>query len=495
MALTLTVGLMNHAGKYLTAETFGFAINCNGNNLKKKQIFTIEAEDAGVFIKSHLGRYIGIDENGRKITGSAEDVSSNPNDFCFVNETLADGRWAFRNVSNNLYFGGSGDKLDCYVKDPQEDRLWTVVLAMHPQVCIENVNRHRYIHLSGDEITTDEDVPWGADAMVTLKFFEEGNTGRYGIEVFDGRFLSTNGTLKKEADESCKFVLQFVGKAMAFKQNIGGEWKYLTAVGGKGVLKCTKSADGGPTKDEQFILEDSQPQLKLKCLGNNKFASVRTGTEVTAAQADAEDTETFQLEINKDTKQWSLRTCKVLSWHCSADGTITSDVKPANRDANSYFDCIWQGTTVSFKANNGRYVQMKKNGALVANADTYDQPEAQFQFEIINRPNLVLRGEHGFIGSLPSGLLQCNRTAPEVFTMHVKAGNNHIKGANGKYWKVQPNGLAVSGAQPQDIYFEFVEHSKFLIKVAETGKYLQGHQNGELTPTGTKADSSTLWEY
>jgi hypothetical protein len=224
MSLNLNVGLKNSTGKYLTAETFGFAINVNGASLKKKQTFTIEfAADGAVYLKrwgpqvffsvfflaalarrknrtllpfalltfelsfffllllllnSSLGRYIGLEgllesacvlggcvflfcfsfslgfdvggvawqgglaakdvrslraEQGRKISGGAEDVSANPNNFAFKYETFPDGRWAFKNVGNNLYFGGAAEKLDCYSKEASADRIWTVVLAIHPQ--------------------------------------------------------------------------------------------------------------------------------------------------------------------------------------------------------------------------------------------------------------------------------------------------------------------------------------------------------------------------
>ena len=82
---------------------------------------------------SSLGRYIGIEENGLKISGGNESVAANRNNFVFVNETRPDGRWAFKNLANNLYLGGVGEKLDCYSKEASEDRLWTVVLAIHPQ--------------------------------------------------------------------------------------------------------------------------------------------------------------------------------------------------------------------------------------------------------------------------------------------------------------------------------------------------------------------------
>ena len=51
--LSWSFGLRNHTGKYLTAETFGFGINCNGTSLKKKQIFFLEQEDSGkVYIRT-----------------------------------------------------------------------------------------------------------------------------------------------------------------------------------------------------------------------------------------------------------------------------------------------------------------------------------------------------------------------------------------------------------------------------------------------------------
>lgn len=99
-ASTWTVGLVNSALKYLTAETFGFKVwslitvcfdcplatcelkigvimvhyfrlkvNANGLALKKKQLWTLEAfgdSTDAVSFRSHLDKYLSVDQVGEK---------------------------------------------------------------------------------------------------------------------------------------------------------------------------------------------------------------------------------------------------------------------------------------------------------------------------------------------------------------------------------------------------------------------------------------------
>jgi len=56
--LKWTMGLINSAGKYLTAETFQFKLTANGTSMRKKQIFTLERAGDNIALKSCLGRYL-----------------------------------------------------------------------------------------------------------------------------------------------------------------------------------------------------------------------------------------------------------------------------------------------------------------------------------------------------------------------------------------------------------------------------------------------------
>jgi len=65
----LKVGLLNHQGRYLTAETFGSKINASGAVMRKKQIWYIEqdrTEEDTVYIKRYMNmnkRYMNIHMN------------------------------------------------------------------------------------------------------------------------------------------------------------------------------------------------------------------------------------------------------------------------------------------------------------------------------------------------------------------------------------------------------------------------------------------------
>ena len=224
------------------------------------------------------------------------------------------------------------------------------------------------------------------------------------------------------------------------------------------------------------------------------MVSIRSGLEVTANQENVTDKEIFQLEINKETNKWAIRATNGKFFTVSKGPTINADHEGKGND--EYFDIEWHGPQVALKANNGKYVTVKRNGALAAAGDDPSAPEARFLFDLINRPILALRGPYGFVGVKgESQRLECNRSTYDVFTMTHNKGVYHLKGANGKWWKQDSDGFfTTNGDSALDFHLELLRHTHFGIR-APNGKYLRGEKNGTFKSSGTEVNQETLWEY
>eukprot|EP00039_Didymoeca_costata_P017819 m.331053 g.331053 ORF g.331053 m.331053 type:complete len:497 (+) comp16632_c0_seq1:105-1595(+) len=491
--LDWSFGLRNCAGKYLTAETFGFKIVCAASLMKKKQIFFLEQDEGSdsVYFRSHLNKYLTCDGDG-KFQGNAD---SKGEEEAWVIEAQKDGRWLLRSKKYGWYAGGTGENLTCFTKDASEDRMWTVHLAMHPQVCIRNVKRKRYMHLANNSLCCDEDVPWGHDATINLQFFDD---GRYGLRASDGQYLSSSGALKADADDSCKFIIEFDSSKVSFRSSTD---KYLTALGATGLVKATKASI---TPDEQFIMEDSWPQMILRA-NNGKLVSIQQGVEIKANFDGAKftDNETFQVEPQGNDK-WVFKTCKGGKEQIFQllDGAIhnAGDAEGEPGD-DCQFEVEFHGPKIGIKAANGKYIQQQMNGSILAKASTAsDDEKSLFTFTIINRPQIILRGDHGFVGTLPSGLLECNKSTAETYGMTYDSDGYYtiFKDEDGKqrYWQLGENGVSATGSAPEKFTIQLYKESKMTLHpVAKEGSLFAGAQNGEFKPTGTKPDKTTLWEY
>ncbi|KAF7220909.1 fascin-2 [Nothobranchius furzeri] len=483
-ALKLQFGLINHENRYLTAEAFGFKVNASGISLKKKQIWTLEQEEQDgqvVFLRSHLGRYLASDNDGKIICGAEK-----PDSECrFLIVPQFDGRWALQSEPYLRYFGGSADYLSCFAQTIGEQELWAVHLALHPQASLLSVARKRYAHLSASdgEISVDSNIPWGGDSLVTLVYQD----GKYSLKTCDSRFLSNDGKLVKVNNNTTTFTLELKSGKLAFKDCDG---KYLTPVGPTGTLRsgrCTK-----PGKDELFDLEENHPQVVFQA-ANKRFVSVKQGVSISANQDVETDMETFQMEIDKESKKSMFRTNGGSFWTLVTHGEIQSTA--TDMEVNAMFDIEWRGRRVALKASNGKYVSTKKNGQLSAVSETVDDDEL-FLMKLINRPMLILRGENGFVcHHKNSNTLDANRSVYDIFSVTFNNGAYNIKSANGKFWYISSSGLVYSdGERSEDFFLEFPEHGRIAIK-GSNGKYLRGDQGGMLMCDGVSVDVSSLWEY
>ena len=429
---------------------------------------------------SHLGKYLYGDKDG-KIGGDADAPSAETE---WTIEPQADGTWALKSAPG-FYFHGTGANLTAFVKDLPADGKWTVVLAMHPQINLYSVMRKRYVHLQGDELHCNEDVPWGDDALITLVFFDEHSEGRYGLMGCNGKYLTASGRMTEAAGADAQFLLGFHDDQISLR-DAGGS--YLSCVGGNGLLKVNKQRI---TKDELFVIQDSEPQFTIKSNSQNKQVSVRSGLEVKANQADVTDEERFQMEVAKNGTV-SFMTNKLKYWAVQDDSSIAAvDTKKSDKTA---FTVQYDGNRVRYVGPNGKYVTVKPNGALMCNG-AGSEAEGIFTMSIINRPEIVLRGQYGFMGVKPeSRRVTCNQARGEIFTLTPVDGAYTIA-LKGQHWSVDGDGVSATAASGKQFFLEFVELSKCLIKDAESGQYLEGEQNGGVKATGRGKSINTLWEF
>lgn len=268
------VGLINHAEKYLTAETFGHKINVSGTALKKRQTFVLvqHPTEEVVYIRSHLGCLLASDKYGNVTCDTLEqDLEEDPGTvaekkFVVEYDTKGNsGKWAFRNVAHGNYLGGNEDRVKCFAKTVSAQELWTVQLSIHPQVHLRNVNRKRYAHMCDEQLQVTQTVPWGEKSLLYLDFVG----GKYALKTCDGKYLHTSGELSDLLDDSAKFTLEIKSGqngGLAFRDSSG---TCLTAVGPTALMKGRNKAVG---KDELFTLEETHPQVVLVASNGRKVS-------------------------------------------------------------------------------------------------------------------------------------------------------------------------------------------------------------------------------
>jgi len=474
-------GLVNWEGRYLTAEKFGNQINVRGAALRKKQHWTlVQDQDTGPdkgYLMSIYGTMIETDKHGNVACEATEKTQQALLEVCIQ----SDGQWALRDIYGK-YLAGNSNRL--YFTSDQRitgEAVWAIHIALHPQVNMRSVSRKRYVHLEDDEMVANEDIPWGPDAVIILEF----QSKKYALRDSRGMYLDgETGDLVEKCTDSCLFVISLHKNLFAFT---GINGKYLTVYGPKGRLVANKTSIG---KDEVFALEDSKTQVILTA-SNGKKLSIKQGIDVKANQSEAEDTETFQIEfLGGKLSTISMLATNGKFWS-AANKSITATAKEV--DPSAKFSLEWHdGNKVAFKASNGKYISSTSGGQLQPIQEKADE-SALFLFQLVNRPTLVLRCEHGYVDKTASSKILCNRGSYDLIRLVNKGTLYQIGTSNGKFWCVDDDGSLVSKPNGELFTLELREHTKVVIK-ASNGNYLKGDHNGSITACAESVSDCTSWE-
>lgn len=266
--------------------------------------------------------------------------------------------------------------------------------------------------------------------------------------------------MDSKCSEDGLFSAEYHSGHLALRDRTGG---YLSPIGSKAVLKSRSQT---VTRDELFSLEDSLPQASFIAALNNKYVSVKQGVDVTANQDEIGENETFQLEYDWSAHRWALRTTQDRYWCLSTGGGIQATGN--RRCADALFELVWHGDgSVSFRANNGKLLGTKRSGHLFATSDNVEEI-TKFYFYLINRPILVLKCEQGFVGYRAPGntKLECNKAMYEtILVERGKKGMVYFKGHNGKYWRIDEEGVSVDSDGKKDgFYLELREPTRISIR-------------------------------
>ncbi|MGH0121566.1 UNVERIFIED_CONTAM: hypothetical protein FKN15_040693 [Acipenser sinensis] len=386
-ALKIQFGLINHENRYLTAEGFGFKVNASAPSMKKKQIWTLEQDEknSGVaYLRSHLGRYLSADKDGKVICGAEQ-----PEDDCrFLIVAQSDGRWALQSKPHGRYFGGSHTHTHAHAhthahtrtqtrtrththtrmgptgtlrsgrsSKPGKDELFDLEES-HPQVVFQAASGRFVSNRQGVSISANQDEETDQETFQmeidrgSKKCMFRTNAGNYWTLVSHGGIEST----ATEVAASTMFDIEWRGRRVALR---AGNGKYVCTKK-NGQLSAGSDSAG---EDEEFLLKlINRPILILR--GENGFVCHHKNSNTLDGNRSVYDI--FQLIFADGAYQIKGTAGKF--WYVSSSGLVCSD---GEMPEDFFFEFLEHGR-VGIKGKNGKYLRGDQGGTLKADADKVD---------------------------------------------------------------------------------------------------------------------------
>uniref|UniRef100_A0A4W3J1S2 Fascin-like domain-containing protein n=1 Tax=Callorhinchus milii TaxID=7868 RepID=A0A4W3J1S2_CALMI len=417
----------------LSHSLCSLSLSCSLGQVWDVKVKSTEGCQTLVELKGPHGLSLTTDDMGQVKCGV---TCSNANIFFL--ETQCNGTWVFRSLKFGTYLEMLENEVTCLMKTPTKCSMWTPHLAIHPHVVLYHLETKCYTRLlpAQHQLCTDSPLPHSNEFNFILHF----EKGKYHLQTSDLRYLSLDDQLLSKRSKMTAFSLHLrPGNMVSFH---AAHQRVLYPHGRTGILTVGSNP---PDLFQYFALKKSKPWVSMKTASKN-YLSVNYGEKV----------------------GWYfpfLESCSFSPPHIVS--VLGLGV--------TYFGMEWNQGKLALQAANGLYLQVRPIGQVIASV------EQEFTVRLVNRPFLILRGRHGYIGHC------IGRLASQTETFSP--------GKNGKFWSMGENyNFYVSGENPLDFCVE-IRGDNLLSVLAPNGNYLQSDQSGILSATDSTLSPDSLWEF
>lgn len=476
------MGFQSSMGQFITAESFGDQITCQGQKFTSKQMFTLTTSDDKTFsIRAHTGKYLSTRDKDVSVVTCDADEAGKTEQFTFA---YSDGCVSIQNHAGN-YLNSDNGKL--VIKSEAE--LFALEHGLFPQLVLRN--QQHFIGLDKEANTSLNAIPWGKQVVFTCAHAEK--RGAYTLTAFNGKFLTVGegGNLQATAEEEtaeCQFEFRF---EKGFNSILCSNGKYVSVGNSNLKAKAAKV-----TKFETFEIQVSQPHISLKAF-QGKYISV-AGANVLCNKGEVDITdgscEEFRLVPSDGKFGFQLPD----ETYLTSGNKSVFEVGGKDFGDSEKFELTYDAGKIALKTNEGKYVGAQKLGGLHSKADAIGAEQA-FRLYLENRSYLVLKTYEGtYLKTNSGGKIGCNAPRPEIFEVQYNETDLTYQLVNTKQLKFEvgpDHGRVIGSENGQPFYLEITPSGLLSIKTLD-GNYLFVDKNqGLLVLGGSELNKTNQFEW
>uniref|UniRef100_A0A8D2LVE2 Fascin n=1 Tax=Varanus komodoensis TaxID=61221 RepID=A0A8D2LVE2_VARKO len=442
------------------------------------KVATKHGKQMVVALVGHQGRHLLVDIDGTVRCG--QPVSNKQSQFLL--EVHPSGAWTLQQLENKRYLESDGEDVFCVTHNLTSHHMWMPQLAMHVHVVLFNPSSQLYARTDPElnRVWVDTPVAYPEECGFILRF----RNGVCHLETSNHKFVSRLEKLAKKASAETAFHLNLRPGCLVCLTDRDG--RVLYPRGSRRLLCLGESPEDN---EEWFVIKRCPQWVSLKT-----WAKRYMNAEVYAGSKKITPMSTFLFEADADTKTVQL---KDVRHKYLAQRQFKSVMANGYREEpETKFHVLWHYGKIFLRALNGRFVGILPVGLVAARA-AHPGPSEELELRLANRPFLVLRGRHGYVGS-PVGreALHGDLLEPDcVELLPCKRGVYHFRSHGKSFWSLTPERTVEAWGKVALNFCLEIRGNNLMAILAPNGYYLRGDREGPLVADGEEVTSECLWEF